>query len=274
MASKSTEDIIQSVCITSNNICYGHEPNDSDEVEQQLVISPNGEVSFCARNYQQFRNDEGYRRNKQVNIGTWKADILIWFISNLSGTNRFVSDIGSYEMEIRYESGKKKELSDSLTGDVFTNSYCEGCGVDLTRLIRRFVPIYGLWVFDSSTSPDYEGKKAIYLFADSWEKFFEHPDSIIKFEEEFWRECMRLGFRMDSGERFIHDCKILGCKTPYGEGMYEAVAQIDDIEVIGSGIYSYWRLLTHWYYMYELGMEECGVFLCLLRRLKELTRKK
>lgn len=270
----SKEDIIQSICITSNNISYGSEPNNSDEVEQQLVISPTGEVSFCARNYQQFCNDEGYCRNKQVNIGMWKADILLLLISNILETNRFITDVGSYEMEIKYESGTKKEIRGALTGDVFAYSYGEEYNIDLTRLIRRFVPIYGLWVFDSSTSPDYEGKKDIYLFADSWEKFFEHPDSTIKFEEEFWCDCNRLGFRMDGGEKFIHDSKILGCKTPYGEGMYEAVAQIDDIEVIGSGIYSYWRGLTHWDYMYHLGTEECGVFLCLLRRLKELTRKK
>ena len=49
---------------------------------------------------------------------------------------------------------------------------------------------------------------------------------------------------------------------------------IEDIEVIGSGAFSYWRGLTHWDYMYNLGPEECGIFLCLLRRLKELSRRK
>lgn len=49
---------------------------------------------------------------------------------------------------------------------------------------------------------------------------------------------------------------------------------IEDIEVIGSGAFLYWRGLTHWDYMYNLGPEECGIFLCLLRRLKELSRRK
>lgn len=35
---------------------------------------------------------------------------------------------------------------------------------------------------------------------------------------------------------------------------------IEDIEVIGSGAFSYWRGLTHWDYMYNLGPEECGIF--------------
>jgi len=56
--------------------------------------------------------------------------------------------------------------------------------------------------------------------------------------------------------------------------MKEAVAKIDDIKVIGAGVLSYWRSLTHWDYTYNLGPKECGVFLCLLRRLKELTHKK
>ena len=98
--------------------------------------------------------------------------------------------------------------------------------------------------------------------------------SQINFEEEFGRDCQQLGFQMDTGEKFVSDCKKLGCKTPYGEGLQEAVKKIDDIEVIGSDAFSYWRGLTRWSYMYQLGPEECGVFLCLLRRLKELTRKK
>lgn len=79
---------------------------------------------------------------------------------------------------------------------------------------------------------------------------------------------------MDCGERFVLECEKKGCKTPYGEGLKEAVAGIDDIEVIGAGAFSYWRGLTHWSYMYHLGTEECGVFLCILQRLKQLTCKK
>ena len=79
---------------------------------------------------------------------------------------------------------------------------------------------------------------------------------------------------MDCGEKFVFECEKKGCKTPYGEGLKEAVADIDDIEVIGSGAFSYWRGLTHWDFMYHLGPKECGIFLCLLRRLKDLTRKK
>lgn len=77
---------------------------------------------------------------------------------------------------------------------------------------------------------------------------------------------------MDCGEKFVFECKKRGCKTLYGEGLKEAVADIDDIEDIGSGAFLYWRGLTHWDYMYHLGQKECDIFICLLQRLKELSR--
>lgn len=128
--------------------------------------------------------------------------------------------------------------------------------------------MYGLWAFDGSTSPDYEWKKAVYLFSESWEKYFHNPDISKDFEEGLGRECETLGFQMDCGERFVLECEKKGCKTPYGDGLKEAVAGIDDI-----GAFSYWRGLTHWDYMHHLEEEECSILLCLLQRLKELTRK-
>ena len=266
--------ILKSVRIKSNNICYGPEPDDNDEVEQYLTITATGRVWFSARNYNQYLIDDGFCRKKQVSIGKWKAEFLLSLFSNLVKAPEFVTDVGFYEIEFRYDDGEYKKIVGSLIGNVFSHAYGNEADVDLTRLLRRYIPVYGLWAFDASTAPDYEGKKAVYLFADSWEKFFINPDSNIKFEEEFGRECQGLGFQMDCGEKFVSECKKLGCKTSYGDGMKEAVAKINDIEMIGSGVFSYWRGLTHWDYMYHLGPEECGVFLCLLKRLKELTRKK
>lgn len=265
---------VKSIRIISNNICYGPEPDANDEVEQYLTISSTGRVWFSARDYQQFCDGKNYCRKKQVSIGKWKAEFLFRLILNMQLNPVFVTDVGSYRIEICYTNGRKDEIHGDLISGVFSHAYGNEDDVDLTRLLRRYIPVYGLWAFDASTSPDYEGKKAIFLFAESWEKFFKNPDSQIKFEEEFGRDCQRLGFQMDSGEKFVSECKKLGCKTPYGENLQEAVEKIDDIEVIGSGAFSYWRELTHWSYMYHLGPEECGIFLCLLRRLKELTCKK
>lgn len=268
------EEEIRSIRIISNNICYGPELDSNKEVEQYLTIASSGRVWFSARNYQQYCENKGYCRKKQISIGKWKADFLLRLISNISDEREYVTDVGSYDIEIRYGNGRKREISGSLIGTTFSHVYGHEDNFDVTRLIRRYIPVYGLWAFDGSTSPDYEGKKAVFLFAEAWEKFFKNPDSSKDFEDGFGRECESLGFQMDCGKKFVFECKKRGCKTPYGEGLKEAVADIDDIEVIGSGAFSYWRGLTHWNYMYHLGSEECGVFLCLLRRLKELTRKK
>ena len=268
------EKEIKSIRITSNNVCYGPIPNESEEVEQFLTITASGRVWFSARNYRQHCDGKGFCRKKQVSIGKWKAEFLFRLIENLSDEMRFATDVGLYNLVVSYLDGTRKEIRGSLIGRVSSHAYGEEDNVDLTRLIRRYIPVYGLWVFDSVTSPDYGGKKAIYQFAEAWEKYFHSPGSRIDFEEGFGRECEILGFQMDSGEKFISECKKRGCKTPYGEGLKEAVAGIDDIEVIGSGAFSYWRFLTHWEYMYHLGTEECDIFLYLMRRLKELTRRK
>lgn len=264
---------IKSVKITSNNICYGPEPGVDDEVEQYFTISSTGRVLFSARNYQQYCDGKNYCRKKQVSIDKWKAEYLLRLINNISEDMPFVTDVGSYDLEIRYANDKTRRISGSFIGNVYSHVYGEEDNVDVTRLIRRYIPVYGLWAFDGSTAPDYEGKKAIYLFAESWEKYFHNPDSSKDFEDGFGRECELLGFQMDCGEKYVFECKERECKTPYGEGLKEAVASRDDIEIIGSGAFSYWRGLTHWDYMYHLGQEECSIFLCLLQQLKELTHK-
>jgi hypothetical protein len=267
-------DEIRSIRIESNNICYGPEPDADDEVEQYLTISSTGRVWFSARNYQQYCNSKDYCRKKQVSIDKWKAEFLLRLIDNISEDMPFVTDVGSYDLEIRYANDRTRRISGSLIGNVYSHAYGEEDNVDVTRLIRRFIPVYGLWAFNGSTAPDYEGKKAVFLFAESWIRFFQNPNSDKDFEDGFGRECEILGFQMDCGEKFVFECKKRGCKIPYGEGLKESVAEIDDIEVIGSGAFSYWRGLTHWDYMYHLGPEECEIFLCLLQRLKELSRKK
>ncbi len=265
---------ITSISMVSNNICYGAEPQDEEEVEQCLTVESSGRVRFSARNYKQYLDEEGYCREKQVDIGKWKAGFILKLADNMSSSKKNITDVGSYSMEVRYCEKTSKKNQGPLIGEVFSHAYGEEDDVDFTRLIRRYIPVYGLWAFDSSLSPDYEGKKAIYLFAEAWEKFFNSPDSSKDFDDGFGQECEALGFQMDCGEKFVTECAKFGCKANYGEGLKESVAQIDDIEVIGSGAFSYWRGLTHWSGMYQLGTEECGVLLCLMKRLKELTGSK
>ena len=86
---------------------------------------------------------------------------VFWYISE---EREYVTDVGSYDIEIRYGNGRRKEISGSLIGTTFSHVYGHEDNVDVTRLIRRYIPVYGLWAFDGSTSPDYEGKKQFIFF--------------------------------------------------------------------------------------------------------------
>ena len=264
--------VIKSIKITSNGICYGPMPDDNEEVEQYLTISSNGRVWFSARNYKQYTEEKGYCRKKQLSIGKWKAEFILRLICNLAESDLFVTDVGSFDMEIRCTDGTKSHISGSLIGGVTAYSYGRMFEIDLTRLIRRYIPVYGLWVFDGSTSPDYEGKKAIYKFAESWEKDFVNDKPNMDLEFGFTNDCTKLGFQMDS-EEYIRLSQKAGSLYPYDEDIEKATKSMDDIDVLGAAVFAYCRGLTHWG-PYQVGDKEKNVFLCFLRRLKELTRKK
>ena len=143
-------DEIRSIRIESNNICYGPGPGADDEVEQYLTISSTGRVWFSARNYQQYCNSKDYCRKKQTSIDKWKAEFLLRLIDNISENMSFVTDVGSYDLEIRYSNDTKRRISGSLIGGVYSHAYGDENNVDVTRLIRRCVPVYGLWESDVS----------------------------------------------------------------------------------------------------------------------------
>ena len=103
-------DEIKNIRIVSNNICYGPETGADDEVEQYLTISLTGRVWFSARNYQQYCNSKDYCRKKQTSIDKWKAEFLLRLIDNISENMSFVTDVGSYDLEIRYSNDTKRRI--------------------------------------------------------------------------------------------------------------------------------------------------------------------
>lgn len=255
---------VKSVRIISNKECHGFEPDLTMEVEQKLTITESGRIWFSAKNYDQHNSGDGCCRKKQLSIGRWKTEFLIRMIANMTEPMPCGTGMDSYQIEIQNQNGLKKYVSGLLDGNLLSHAYGHNDNVNLTKLFRRYIPIYGLWAFDSAMSPDYEGKKAIFLFAEKWEKFFEKPNSSEDFEVDFGDQCGRLGFQMDAGEEFIRECKKLGCVQPFEDGMTDAVKKINDIDIIGSGLFSYWRGLTHWCFMYQLDDKVCGNFLVFI----------
>lgn len=82
-------------------------------------------------------------------------------------------------------------------------------------------------------------------FCDKWYSFFDNYDGRV-FEEKFGDECNRLGFKMDGGQSFdeaFPDSKAISGDP---DSLSNIISQVEDVDLLGSLIYSEWRFLTHW----------------------------
>ena len=147
----SNQDEIKSIKIVSNNLCYGPAPDYNDEIEQHLTISSTGRV-WCNR----YIFGEGYnyvlKKKEQISIGKDAAVHILGLISELLLTYQrdFVTDVGHWEMEIRYTNGDKRIIDGPLIGNVYAGE------TDLSDYIRGEVPIDGLFVFDGGAYEEEE----------------------------------------------------------------------------------------------------------------------
>lgn len=144
---------IQKVRIISNNICYGPEPLPEDEVEQHLTISASGRVWFTGYKYANgFGKFEIYRR-QQLSIGkSLVKEILELFSQYLDSEPIvcFATDIGVWEMVITDTEGKEYTFKGSLCGGVTVGN------IDLTQLLREYLSINQLFVFDGYVQEEIE----------------------------------------------------------------------------------------------------------------------
>ena len=96
-------------------------------------------------------------------------------------------------------------------------------------------------------------------------------DSVVEkmFYKDFQRDCFMVGFVMDCGKSFSDNYGQLitdNCSKQIGFEM------IDDIDILGSGIFSKWRYITHWSYVENcLDEENRRWFVEAFKRLKKLT---
>ena len=255
---------IKSFQLITNNICYGPAPNELDEVEQHLTVSMSGRVWFSARNYDQYLHGKGFCRKKQLDIGTWKAQYLISRLEKQDAGD-FVTDCGTYELEIRYDDNTVKKKIGALSHD--------DEALSISRLLRRYIPVYSLWGIDSLLAPDYEGKKAVFLFADRWIRFFQSEDkSEHEFSERFGEECIAQHFQMDCAHEF--ERRYPGCFKINHNKLKETIVSIVDVDLLGSAVFSQWRYLTHWSMGHSLDKDTCNWFITILSQMRELCKNK
>lgn len=87
----------------------------------------------------------------------------------------------------------------------------------------------------------------------------------------FHQICAAQGFRIDCGEDFCQiQSEIFNLDF---NNLEEALEPIQDIDLLGSIIFSQYRYITHWSQTGLTDPKACNWFIVALRRLKELTKK-
>lgn len=112
----------------------------------------------------------------------------------------------------------------------------------------------------------------INAFARKWRsKVFERSRREIE-NGAFGDECVSMGFDMDCGESFKRAFPEIDFRDV--DGFEKVVAGIDDIFLLGTAIFSYWRWFTHWNEFHDIcGDEPRKWFLAAFGRLMEITKE-
>lgn len=88
-------------------------------------------------------------------------------------------------------------------------------------------------------------------------------------EDGLGEECSKFGFDMDAGESFIkHYSEAAFYKA---DALESIIHDVDSVELLGSGMFSRWRYITHWAESSLLVDENKKWFLLALNRLAKLT---
>lgn len=114
-------------------------------------------------------------------------------------------------------------------------------------------------------------KKEIYSFAVKYHSLYVNPQTTERdVEEGFADQCFSFGFEMDCGNRFI---ETFSSNAFYkNEVLDKVIDDIDDIQLLGSAIFSQWRYVTHWAdYSNLLDEEHRPWFITAFGRLAVLT---
>ena len=141
---------LNKIRIISNNIAYGPAPEADDEVEQHITISGDGRVWFSAYNY----GDAGKHkksRSKQFKISPENAVSIFEAFSTYFGNEyieTFATDIGNWIMELTNKDGEVYRFRGALCAEFVSE------GIDLSDMIREYLDMDDLYVFDGNNKPD------------------------------------------------------------------------------------------------------------------------
>ena len=110
----------------------------------------------------------------------------------------------------------------------------------------------------------------ISTFASKYLGLYESEStSIPDVEEGFADACFAFGFEMDCGQRFIGRYSERAFYD--AEELRRVIGDVDDVDPLGSAIFSRWRYVTHWAESSLLAEEHCRWFIIAFARLIEIT---
>ena len=145
----NNEKSFKTVTIKSSRFGWGLLPEVGSEDVQKLTINNRGGVSFTAYGW---KNNEIIRKQR-LNIGRDKAkyilDLLYGFVTD-GNIICEATDVSCWSMEATAEDGTKYDISGPV-GD-----WVEYNGVNISDLIRRYIPIENLIVFGLEDEDDDE----------------------------------------------------------------------------------------------------------------------
>lgn len=99
---------------------------------------------------------------------------------------------------------------------------------------------------------------------------FGTPESKYRFFDtnSFSNDCRCLGFEMDCGDAFVAAMGEDAWRSY--EGLRLAIDRIEDVNLIGSALYSKWREYNHWSSPSDANDDTKEWFLMLLKRMQEI----
>lgn len=109
------------------------------------------------------------------------------------------------------------------------------------------------------------------VYGDDLRRFVKRfEDSLDGPTRDFYglaHDMFALGWHMDCGEAFAEAYPCSGT----AEGLRGDIASIGDVGLLGSGVFSRWRYVTHWKYDGTPDEDDLEWFRLALGRLRELT---
>lgn len=116
-------------------------------------------------------------------------------------------------------------------------------------------------------------KKEVHDFAVRYHSLYVNPQTVeSEVEEGFADQCFTFRFEMDCGKRFIDTFS--NDAFYKNDALDKVIDEIDDVDLLGSAIFSHWRYVTHWAdYSSLLDDEHRPWFITAFGRLAVITEE-